>query len=80
MRRDKGKTWQSLLSLEPYGWHFSVSGKRRKPSDAEAKEAMSLHPEVAELVEVENPVKVNPYVRHFMSREAAKVTGMRILS
>lgn len=79
MKREQGATWQSLLSEEPYGLHFSVSGKGRKPTDAEVAEAKTRCPEAKDLVEVENPVKVNPYVRHYMTEDTAHILRQTVI-
>lgn len=69
-RRAIGETWQALISREPYGFHMSVSGNRRLPTDQEVEAAyFALSPESNGLVERPNPVRLNPYVRHFLPPE-----------
>lgn len=79
MKRITGSTWQALLSTEHYGPHFTVSGRMRLPNDREIAEAKEKFPEAEYLVEIENPVAVNPYVRHFMSRDAALKMGLQLI-
>jgi hypothetical protein len=70
-RRAAGATWQALLSREPYGFHMSVSGKLRQPTDEEVEAArVCFLPDSVGLVERPNPVGLNPYVRHFLPPDA----------
>jgi hypothetical protein len=81
--RWKGATWTALLSLEPYGLHFSVGGQlTRDPTDEEVKAAKLAYRsgqwETQRLVEVTAAHRklgaINPHVRHFVPQgQAARI-------
>jgi hypothetical protein len=84
LARGRGATWSVLLSREPYGLHFSVSGPRRKPTNREVDAArdslLSGGHDVSDLIEVTTELerlgwRVNPYVRHWLPREHARAIG-----
>jgi len=76
VRRWRGDTWQALLTREPYGLHFSVSGQGREPNSAEVDEAMHGYPALRELVEITAAHRaigtLNPFVRHFVPTHQAR--------
>lgn len=64
----RGKGWMALFSMEAYGPHFSVSGRRRKPTDDQVTAARKAFPEATICsAEVRHKAMFNPYVRHFIS-------------
>lgn len=68
--RWQGHGWQALLSSEPYGYHFSVSGRGQPPSGAEVQDAFAVAGLTISLEEVTEAWsvlgQVNPYVRQFV--------------
>jgi hypothetical protein len=77
--RWRGETWQALVSREPYGLHFSVSGKGREPTDEEVEAARDAYAGIlpsAEVTELHRAAgALNPYVRHFVSPEEVRRFG-----
>lgn len=76
-----GLTWQAYVTREPYGFHVTVSARRRKPRDTEIEVAIArvavVHPEVNDFEEIPNLAKVNPYTRHFTGPEMAAMVRER---
>jgi hypothetical protein len=67
----RGPTWQAMVSREPYGLHFSVSGRRRTPTDEEVDQARDAYAGILPSAEItewwRQRGQVNPWVRHFAS-------------
>lgn len=67
----RGATWQAMVSHEPYGLHFSVSGRGRAPTDAEVEQARDAYAGILPSVEItewwRRRGQINPWVRHFAS-------------
>jgi hypothetical protein len=74
-----GETWQAIITREPYGLHFSVSGKGRPPSDAEVDQAFAAYKwglwvedHMEEVTSAHLAMgAINPYVRHFVPDDEA---------
>jgi hypothetical protein len=69
--RSRAPALQVLVTEEPYGYHFSVSGRMRKATDRECIEAQAwllehdVLPSGIEWAEGFPKRRANPYVRHF---------------
>lgn len=67
----RGPTWQAMVSHEPYGLHFSVSARRRPPTDDEVEQARDAYAGILPSAEItdwwQRHGQVNPWVRHFAS-------------
>jgi hypothetical protein len=65
----RGPTWQAMVSREPYGLHFSVSARRRVPTDAEVEQARDAYAGILPEAEITDWWRqrgsINPWVRHF---------------
>lgn len=77
-----GPTWFAILTLEPYGHHFSVSAQGREPDDGEISAARTMglmlgyYPavELVEVTELHREIgAINSYVRHFTTPAGARL-------
>jgi hypothetical protein len=75
LKRWHSRDWTAMVSREPYGLHFSVSGRLRVPTDDQVDAARNRYPGILPSAEItewwSRRGQVNPYVRHFVSPDQA---------